>query len=106
MTNEVSVSTLKRDLSEIINQAAYGKKRIVITSRGKPKAAVVSIGDLRLLERLNQEEIRQARRMAALEAARAVRSETAAWAGGPLPDSAEELRELRETRTDELLGLR
>ena len=64
MTNRVSVSELKRDLSEIINQAASGKKRIVITSRGKPKAAVVSIGDLRLLESLNQEEVRQARRLA------------------------------------------
>jgi len=106
MTHRVSVSELKRDLSGIINQAAYGKQRVVIASRGKPKAALVSMEDLRLLESLGKEKGRQARRMAALKAARAVRSEVAAWAGGPLPDSAEELRELREARTNELLGLR
>ena len=33
-------------------------------------------------------------------------AQVAAWAGGPLPDSTDELRELRETRTDELLGMR
>ena len=106
MAHRVSVSELKRDLSGIINQAAYGKQRVVIASRGKPKAALVSMEDLRLLESLGKEKGRQTRRMAALKAARAVRSEVAAWAGGPLPDSAEELRELREARTNELLGLR
>jgi prevent-host-death family protein len=106
VVSRVSVSELKRDLSEIVNRAAYGKDRIVVMSRGKPKAAVIGMEDLRLLESLGQEEVRRIRRMAALEAARAVRSETSAWAGGPLPDSTEELRALREERTDERDGLR
>jgi prevent-host-death family protein len=48
----VSVSELKDALSEYLNRAAYGGERIIVASRGKPKAAVVSVGDLELLEEL------------------------------------------------------
>ena len=105
MLFKVSVSELKRDLSGIINQAAYGKQRIVIGSRGKPKAAVISMEDLHLLESLSQEQSVRAKRMSALEGARVVRAETSARTGGPLPDCAEDLEALREVRTDELAGL-
>jgi len=103
---EISVSELKRDLSGVINRAAYGKQRVIILSRGKPKAAMISIEDLRLLESLSQKKTRQVRQMAALEATRAVRAEIAQQIGGPLPDSSEELRQLREERVDEILGVR
>ena len=106
MSLEASVSELKRELSSLINQAAFGKERIVIMSRGRPKAALVSMEDLRVLEGLNQQELRRAQRLAALEAARAVRAQVAAEAGGPLPDSTPDLRELRETRANELDSLR
>jgi prevent-host-death family protein len=105
MLSEVSVSELKRDLSGIINLAAYGKQRIVIGSRGKPKAAVISMEDLQLLESFSQEQSVRTRRMVALEAARIVRAETAACTTDPLPDSTEELQALREIRTDELSSL-
>ena len=49
---EVSVTEMKRALSEYLNRAAYGQERIVIMSRGRPKAAVISIEDLRRLEEL------------------------------------------------------
>jgi len=106
MSLETSVSELKRELSNLINQAAYGKERIVILSRGRPKAALIGIEDLRVLESLNQQELRQAQRMTALEAARAVRAQVATRAGGPLPDSTPDLQELRETRANELDSLR
>ena len=48
----ISVSELKDALSEVLNRAAYGNERIIVASRGKPKAAVVSIYDLALLEDL------------------------------------------------------
>lgn len=48
----VSVSEMKDILSEVLNRAAYGQERIIIASRGKPKAAVISIDDLTLLEEL------------------------------------------------------
>lgn len=46
----VSVSKLSRSLSEYLNRAAYGAERIVVTSRGNPKAAIISIDDLRRLQ--------------------------------------------------------
>ena len=48
----VSVSRMKDTLSEILNRVAFGRERIVVASRGKPKAAVISIDDLQLLEEL------------------------------------------------------
>jgi prevent-host-death family protein len=48
----ISVSEMKDTLSEVLNRAAYGQERIIVASRGKPKAAVISIEDLQLLEEL------------------------------------------------------
>ena len=51
MTNtRVSIGTVKRDISELVNRVAYGGERIVLTSRGKPKAAIVSVEDYEYLE--------------------------------------------------------
>jgi len=41
---------VKRDISDLVNQVAYGGKRIVLTSRGKPKAALISIEDYERLK--------------------------------------------------------
>ena len=51
-SNRISVSEMKDTLSEVLNRAAYGKERIVIASRGRPKATVISIDDLEPLEEL------------------------------------------------------
>ena len=47
----VSIGRVKRDISDLVNRVAYGGERIVLTSRGKPKAAIVSMDDYRHLER-------------------------------------------------------
>jgi prevent-host-death family protein len=39
-------------LSTVINRAAFGKERVVLTRRGKEVAAVVPIEDVKLLEKL------------------------------------------------------
>ena len=46
----VSIGRVKRDISDLVNRVAYGGERIVLTSRGKPKAAIVSIEDYEQLE--------------------------------------------------------
>ena len=46
----VSIGRVKRDISDLVNRVAYGGERIVLTSRGKPKAAIVSIEDYERLE--------------------------------------------------------
>jgi hypothetical protein len=67
----------------------------------------LSMDDLKRLQELDKDAVaRRARRKAALDQARAVREKIAARVGGILPDSADELCELREERIDELAGLR
>lgn len=41
----------------MVNRAAYGKERTIVSRRGKDPAAVIPIEDLRLLERLASEEM-------------------------------------------------
>jgi len=52
----VSIGRVKRDISDLVNRVAYGGEWIVLTSRGKPKAALVSIEDY---ERLKRERAHQ-----------------------------------------------
>jgi len=60
----VSISELKDRLSEYLNRVAFGRERIIVASRGKPKAAVISLADL---ERLEELEDAQAAREALAE---------------------------------------
>lgn len=58
---QVSIGRVKRDISDLVNRVAYGGERIVLTSRGKPKAALVSIEDYEQLERERERQARQTR---------------------------------------------
>ena len=46
----ISLSEVKTAFSKFVNRAAYGQERIVVTSHGQPKAALISIHDLQRLE--------------------------------------------------------
>jgi prevent-host-death family protein len=48
----ISIGQVKRDISELVNRVAYGGEQIILTSRGKPKAALISVEDF---ERLRQQ---------------------------------------------------
>ena len=51
MNIQISIGQIKRDVSELVNRVAYAGERIILTSRGKPKAALISMADY---ERLTQ----------------------------------------------------
>ncbi len=53
MDATVSIGEVKRDIAELVSRVADGGERIVLTSRGKPKAVLVSVEDY---ERLRAEE--------------------------------------------------
>jgi prevent-host-death family protein len=42
----------RKQIGEVINRAAYGKERVILTRRGKPVVAVVPIEDVETLEAL------------------------------------------------------
>ncbi|MBC8265025.1 MAG: type II toxin-antitoxin system Phd/YefM family antitoxin [Anaerolineales bacterium] len=104
----VSIAEVKRSVSTIVNRVAFGRERIILTSRGRPKAALVSIEDLqklKLLEKTTSPPSRAQRRVV-LAMAQAVREMTLARRGGvPFSDVAEDLHKLREERDFELAGL-
>lgn len=99
----VSVSKLKRDLSELISRAAYGREWVIIASRGKRKAAIVSIEDLELIAKLRQSNQAETKWRAWLEGADMLRERTRDRQG---TDSTELLRQMREERGNEPANLR
>ena len=53
----LNISKAREEFPEIVNRAAYGNERTIVSRRGKDLAAVIPMDDLRLLERLAQEEM-------------------------------------------------
>ena len=65
----MTAASARSQFSEIVNRTAFGGERVVVTRRGKALAALVPIGDLALLEELeNRGDARDYR--VALKAAR------------------------------------
>jgi prevent-host-death family protein len=98
----VSIAEMKKRLSEVTNQVAYGGRRIILTSRGRPKAAIISMQDYEQLKQLQQG---RQRRLDALETIRKHRRAILDRRGGAATDVdiAELIREMREERIDAIL---
>lgn len=107
---QVSMTALRQNLGDLVNRAAYGGERIVLVSRGEPRAAIIGIDELRRLEQAGAGASEQRDQFAyALERADRVRERIQRWqeAHGIEPgDSVEVLRHMREERDEGLLGLR
>lgn len=52
---QVSIGQVKRDISDLVNKVAYAGDRIILTSRGRPKAALVSMDDYERLKEMQRE---------------------------------------------------
>jgi prevent-host-death family protein len=53
---KISTVGARSQFSEIVNRAAFGGERILLTRRGKPVAALVPIGDVELLDSIEDRE--------------------------------------------------
>lgn len=55
---DATLSTVeaREHFSEVVNRAAFGKERILLTRRGRPLAVVVPVADLEALEALEEAE--------------------------------------------------
>jgi len=53
----LNVSKAREVFPEIVNRAAYGKERTIVSRRGKDLAVLIRIEDLLLLERQAREEM-------------------------------------------------
>ncbi len=54
MPESISTADARMNFSDIINKVAYGNEPIVLTRRGKNIAAIVSIAELELLQRIEE----------------------------------------------------
>lgn len=103
----ISVTELKQNLGEIVNEASFGGTRFILLSHGKERAALISVEDLRLLETLleeSQRELYQTQQLNLLAEARQLRESGADQ--GYSTDSTSVLEEVREERLDDLTDLR
>jgi prevent-host-death family protein len=91
----VSIGEAKARLSSLVNAVALGGERVVIQSRGRPKAALVGVEDLRRAEGARPVRPTWANRALALTQAKRVRR---ALESLKLTDSVEELDRLRAAR--------
>jgi len=92
----VGIRQAGRELSRLINRAVYGQEHITITSRGKPKAVLLSVQEY---ERLAQTRPRSE----ALEGARRLREAFVARYGVLSVDLVQAAREEREARIASVL---
>lgn len=102
----VSIGQVKRDISDLVNRVAYRGERIVLTSRGKPKAALVSIEDYQRLEQ-EQASQRMARWQAWLAECEKLTADILEERGGePLDLDAvwQAVRADQEARDDQIIG--
>ncbi len=52
----ITTVAARENFAELINQASYAGHRVILTRRGKPIAALVSLHDLRTLEERQAQE--------------------------------------------------
>ena len=95
MTKGIPLGEAKARLSSLVNAVAYGGERVIIESRGRPKAALVSVGDLERLEGVAPGRLSKAQRWLALTQADRVRK---ALEGLRLTDSLGDLQRVRGER--------
>lgn len=51
----ISMSEIRLKLSELANRVIYGGERVIVEKNNKPAFAIVSMEDMELLERLEDE---------------------------------------------------
>ena len=71
MEKHISTADARNNFGDLMNRAAYGKERLILTRRGKNIAALVPVEDLETLEaiedRIDLEEARKALAEAGVE---------------------------------------
>lgn len=96
-TMKINIRKAREKFSEIINTVAIKGQRVILLSKNKPKAAIVSLKDLELLE---SQSITKAKRLAQIERIRKMRERL--YKKGVVSDSLLTLKEIRKGRVEQL----
>jgi prevent-host-death family protein len=91
-SKKISIAEARNRLSVLVNDVAHGHDRVVLTSRGRPKAAIVGLDDLAALEDLPHAV---ARDVALLQEIDALHERIFDRRGAVVSDSVEDLAVIR-----------
>ena len=95
----IGIARAKARLSELVNRVAFGNEYIILESRGKPKAALVSLEALKRIQSASVTRPTRSQQLLALAEADRVRRSLASRTLAP---SADDLARLRKERIDAL----
>lgn len=54
MPMKISTADARKNFADIVNKVAYGDERVILTRRGQSVAALVSIAELELLQKIEE----------------------------------------------------
>ena len=94
---KINIRKARERFSEIVNTVAIKGERVILLSKNKPKAAIVSLKDLQILE---DRSITKTKRLAQIGKIRKIRERLAKK--GVISDSLLTLKEMRKERIDQL----
>ena len=98
----VSIGEAKNRLSRIINEVVFAKKRIILNSHGKPKAAMISLDELKKFEEMERSFFPSKRGgLMTLEKAAQLREQIFERRKKTVCDSSKDLNQIREERVNE-----
>ncbi len=97
---KINIRKAREKFSEIVNTVAIKGERVILLSNKKPKAAIISLKDLEMLERRT---MKKRRRLAQIEKVRKMRN--IIRKEGRTSNSNITLQRIREDRIEKLSGL-
>ncbi len=94
---KINIRKAREKFSEIINTVAIKGERVILMSNNTPKAAIVSLKDVELLE---SRSLTKAKRLTRLNKIRTIRKKLSQ--NGVVSDSVITLRKIREDRVGKI----
>lgn len=104
----ISVMDFRKRIGDVLSRVYYTGEQFVIERNGEPIAAIVGLDDLQRLRSLDDDkQQRKARWQQSLAEADALRASILARRRGePVPNSTDDIREMRDFRDDDHNHLR
>ena len=102
----ISSTKVKNSWGQVVQRVLQYREPALVENKGKPTVIILPVDDYERLITEHEAKIhRQQQLMLLDEAERFAKKVAARYPDQPLPDSTELLREMREERDDELMGL-
>jgi prevent-host-death family protein len=103
----VSATEVKNSWGKVVKRVLQRREPVLVESKGKPTVVILPADDYERLVSAQERESQKRQQLLLLDKAERMAQEVAAhYQQRPQPDSVEILREMREERDDDLMGLR